>query len=49
MKFFSEGKIINSNLEDYNSHNTRRLSVEETKSLLLKVDFVKEQLKFKNI
>ena len=48
-KFFSEGKIINSNLEDYNSHNTRRLSVEETKSLLLKVDFVKEQLKFKNI
>ena len=48
-KFFSEGKIINSDLEDYNSHNTRRLSVEETKSLLLKVDFVKEQLKFKNI
>ena len=43
-KYFSEGRIVDSNLEDYNSHNTYRLSVEETKKLLLKVDFVKEQL-----
>tara|TARA_B100001250_G_C19798056_1_gene789701 strand:- start:393 stop:1403 length:1011 start_codon:yes stop_codon:yes gene_type:complete len=44
-KFFSEGKIVDSDLEDYNSHNTYRLSIDETKKLLLKVDFVKEQLK----
>lgn len=43
-KYFSEGRIVDSSLEDYNSHNTYRLSVEETKKLLLKVDFVKEQL-----
>ena len=43
-KYFSEGRIVDSSLEDYNSHNTYRLSLEETKKLLLKVDFVKEQL-----
>ena len=43
-KYFSEGRVVDSSLEDYNSHNTYRLSVEETKKLLLKVDFVKEQL-----
>ncbi len=43
-KYFSEGRIVDSSLEDYNSHNTYRLSVEETKKLLLKVDFVKDQL-----
>ena len=44
-KYFSKGKIVNINLEDYNSNNTHRLSVDETKKILLKVDYVKEQLK----
>jgi UDP-N-acetylglucosamine 4,6-dehydratase len=35
-------KLIN---EEYNSHNTKRLSKEELKELLLTLDFVKEELK----
>ena len=31
-------------LEDYHSHNTRRLDVEEMKELLLKLDYIKEEL-----
>ena len=31
-------------IEDYHSHNTRRLTVEEMKELLLKVDYVRECL-----
>lgn len=30
--------------EEYHSHNTRRLNVEEMKALLLKVDYVRDQL-----
>jgi UDP-glucose 4-epimerase len=46
-KYFSKGNIFQSNLEDYNSHNTQRLSVDETIELLLKVDYVKNQLKLR--
>ena len=46
-KYFSKGNIFQSNLEDYNSHNTQRLSVDETIKLLLKVDYVKNQLKLR--
>lgn len=35
--------------EEYHSHNTRRLNVEEMKALLLKVDYVREQLDEMNI
>lgn len=35
--------------EEYHSHNTRRLNVEEMKALLLKVDYVREQLDELNI
>ena len=31
-------------IEDYHSHNTRRLTVEEMKELLMKVDYVRECL-----
>jgi len=31
-------------VEDYNSHNTTRLSVPEVKKLLLKLDFIKDVL-----
>lgn len=31
-------------MEEYNSHNTERLTVEELKQLLLTLDYVKEEL-----
>ncbi|MEN5194390.1 polysaccharide biosynthesis protein [Sphingobacterium faecium] len=37
-KYFSEGKEITPNIEDYNSHNTKRENVEGVKSLLQKLD-----------
>lgn len=40
-KFFIEGKEELSIIEDYHSHNTHRLNVEEMKDLLLKLDIVK--------
>ena len=43
-QFFSEGEEKISHLEDYTSHNTHRLNVEEVKQLLLKLDFIKEEL-----
>ena len=41
--FFSEGKDI-SNVEEYHSHNTQRLDVEDTKKLLLKLDMIRADL-----
>jgi len=43
-QFFSEGEESISLQEDYTSHNTERLNVEQVKSLLLKLDFIKEEL-----
>ncbi len=43
-KFFSEGEEKISCLDDYTSHNTHRLDVEQVKSLLLKLDYIKEEL-----
>ena len=40
-KFVDQGETRISRSEDYNSHNTQRLSVDETKALLLKLDFVR--------
>ena len=40
-----EGNKDISKVEDYNSHNTTRLGVDETVELLLKLDYVQEQLK----
>ncbi|HUZ58018.1 MAG TPA: polysaccharide biosynthesis protein [Hanamia sp.] len=42
-QFFSEGKDI-SKVEDYHSHNTHRLDLEETKKLLLKLDMIRNDL-----
>jgi UDP-glucose 4-epimerase len=39
-----EGKERVSVLQDYNSHNTRRLTVDELVSLLCELDYVKTQL-----
>lgn len=43
-QYFSEGEEIISHLDDYTSHNTDRLNVEQVKQLLLKLDFIKEEL-----
>ena len=43
-KFFTEGNDAISNIEDYHSHNTRLLNVEQMKELLLKLRFVREDL-----
>ncbi len=42
-KFFEEGKVENQ-IEDYNSHNTYRLSIDEIKKKLLSLDYVKTEL-----
>lgn len=43
-QYFSEGEEKLSQLDDYTSHNTDRLSVEQIKELLLKLDYIKEEL-----
>ena len=43
-KYFSDGEEIISHTDDYTSHNTNRLSVEKIKQLLLKLDFIKDEL-----
>ena len=44
-KYFSEGEKEQESIDDYNSNNTRRLNLEETKELLLNLDYVQEELK----
>ena len=46
-KYFVEGEAKVSEQEDYNSHNTRRLSVNEVKELISTLAEVKEALKEK--
>ena len=43
-KYFSEGEQEISGLEDYTSHNTDRLDVSGVKELLLKLDYVQQEL-----
>ncbi|MDF1578947.1 MAG: polysaccharide biosynthesis protein [Desulfobulbales bacterium] len=43
-KFFSDGEEKISRFDDYTSHNTERLDIEQVKTLLLKLDFVREEL-----
>ena len=43
-KFFVEGETEIAGFDDYTSHNTKRLNVDEVKKLLLKLDQVREYL-----
>jgi UDP-N-acetylglucosamine 4,6-dehydratase/5-epimerase len=43
-KYFTEGEEQVSLLEDYNSHNTQRLTVPEIKEMLLKLDYIREEM-----
>ncbi|UDM78976.1 polysaccharide biosynthesis protein [Vagococcus fluvialis] len=44
-KYFEKGNKKLELIEDYNSHNTYRLTVEEIKQKLLELDYIKEELK----
>lgn len=43
-KYFTEGEEQISNFEDYNSHNTQRLTVPEIKEKLLQLQFIQQEL-----
>ncbi len=43
-KYFIEGEPQVSSFDDYTSHNTDRLNVEQVKALLMKLDFIKDEL-----
>jgi UDP-glucose 4-epimerase len=43
-QFFSEGEEKIAQFDDYTSHNTQQLNVEQVKNLLLKLDFIQEEL-----
>ncbi len=44
-KYFVEGRTDISKIEEYHSHNTIRLDVEAMKKLLLRLDFIRKDLK----
>lgn len=48
-KYFTEGDLEESSLEDYTSHNTKRLSVKEVEELLLTLPEVISELKVAGI
>ena len=43
-KYFSDGEEVISHTDDYTSHNTHRLNAAQVKELLLKLDFIQEEL-----
>ncbi len=43
-KYYTDGDKDLANIEDYHSHNTKRLTQDEVKSILLNLDYVKNQL-----
>ena len=43
-KYFSEGNEEISSYDDYTSHNTNRLNVDQVKDLLLKLEYIKGEL-----
>jgi UDP-glucose 4-epimerase len=42
--YFSEGETKIGQIEEYTSHNTKRLDVEQTKKLLLRLDFIRKDI-----
>jgi UDP-glucose 4-epimerase len=46
-QFFIEGEAQISQMEEYTSHNTARLNIEETKEMLLRLEFIQEELRLK--
>lgn len=48
-KYFDKGNAKASVLEDYNSHNTARLSVQQVKEKLLTLDYIKNEMRDANL
>jgi UDP-N-acetylglucosamine 4,6-dehydratase len=44
-KYFVEGELKVSKIDDYTSHNTKRLNVNEVKQTLLKLDIIREAVR----
>ncbi|CRZ34106.1 UDP-glucose 4-epimerase [Herbinix hemicellulosilytica] len=47
-KYFTTGDIRLSTIDEYNSHNTERLTVEQIKEKLLKLDYIQKELQKRN-
>ena len=47
-RYFVEGETKIAQIEEYTSHNTHRLNIEETKRLLLELDFIQADVGLKN-
>ena len=43
-KYFTEGEEKIAGAEDYTSHNTRRLNIEQTMELLMKLEFIRKDI-----
>jgi len=43
-KYYSEGELMLEDTEDYNSHNTKILDKEQVEEILLKLDYIREEL-----
>src|SRR3972149_4121942 len=43
-KYFTEGEKKIADIEDYNSHNTKRLTIKEIKDKLLKLNYIQQEL-----
>lgn len=43
-RYFTEGISEIALIEEYNSHNTRRMNIEETKKLLLELDMIRDEV-----
>lgn len=43
-KYFTEGEKQIADIEDYNSHNTQRLTIKEIKEKLLKLNYIQQEL-----
>ena len=44
-QYFTEGEIITSTQDDYHSHNAERLDLDSTIEVLLKLDFIQQELR----
>jgi UDP-glucose 4-epimerase len=43
-QYFTEGEEKIASFEDYTSHNTERLNIAQIKELLLKLNFIRDEL-----
>ena len=43
-KYFSDGDIERNTLKEFNSNNTRLLSLEETKETIAKLSYIQERM-----